>query len=370
MSEEANIHVALSGRLGDFDLDVTFDALGHGLTALFGPSGCGKTTILRCIAGLDRLAGACRIGEDTWQDEMRFTPTHKRAVGYVFQEASLFPHLSVRDNLLFSTGGRAQSTASGGVGFEEVVELLDLDRLMQRGPQRLSGGERQRVAVGRALLSQPRILLMDEPLSALDRQSRDEILPFLERLHRLLAIPVFYVTHDMSEVERLADHLILLDAGRVVASGPLGALQSDTNLPLALRRGAAVTLDAVVSDYDAAYGLTRFDVRGGSFLIPGSSDIPAGSRQRLRIGASDVSLALEKPTSTSILNVLPATISSSRTLDDREMVMVLTLGHDSNGEQLLARITRRSWDLLELEDGRPVFAQIKSAALAPRRLPQ
>lgn len=366
MSGRPDIEVAFAGALGRFGLDARFAAPGTGITALFGPSGCGKTTVLRCIAGLQRLGGTCRVAGETWQDDGVFLPPHRRPVGYVFQEASLFPHISVRANLLYSSRGKVLPAAAGRIGFDEVVDLLGLDGLMRRATQHLSGGERQRVAVGRALLSQPRLLLMDEPLSALDRQTRDEILPFLERLHDTLEIPIFYVTHDMAEVERLADHLVLMRSGRVEAAGPLGQMQADIDLSLARQREAAVSLDAVVADYDRRYGLVRLDVKGGSFLVPSSAEHPVGARARLRIGAGEVSLAREAPQATSILNLLAARIRSARPLDEREMILVLGLGSEGDGATLLARVTRMSWDQIGLEPGMPVVAQVKSAALSLR----
>ena len=248
MSRAGSIEVAFKGRLGDFDLDAAFVAPAKGVTGLFGPSGCGKTTVLRCIAGLNRLAdGHCTIDGDLWQrGAATFRPPFARPVGYVFQEASLFPHLSVTGNLLYATRGRLPSSPEDPIGFDEVVALLGLQTLLDRSPRHLSGGERQRVAIGRALLSQPKLLLMDEPLSALDRQSKDEILPFLVQLRDTLSLPVVYVSHDMSEIDRLADHLVLMQSGRVLASGRLGELQSNPALPLARSRDAAVTLDAIV----------------------------------------------------------------------------------------------------------------------------
>ena len=246
------IKAGFRGSVGSFSLDAAFETPARGVTALFGPSGCGKTTVLRCIAGLNRLRqGYCAIDGEIWQDASSFLPTHKRPIGYVFQEASLFPHLCVRRNLLYGAGGPRRAGQSDAIRFDEVVDLLGLAALLDRAPRHLSGGERQRVAIGRALLSQPSLMLMDEPLSALDRQAKDEILPFLERLHESLSLPVIYVAHDMDEIERLADHLVLMDAGRVVAAGPLAALQSDPNLPLAKTRSAAVSLDAVVESFDA-----------------------------------------------------------------------------------------------------------------------
>jgi molybdate transport system ATP-binding protein len=365
-SNEGNgaIEVSLAGQLGGFSLDAAFTAPGRGVTALFGPSGCGKTTVLRCLAGLQRLAGICRVGGEAWQDETGFRPAHQRPVGYVFQEASLFPHLSVRGNLLYGVRGKAPAPGPGVIGFEEVVRLLGLPHLLERAPQHLSGGERQRVAMGRALLSQPRLLLMDEPLSALDRATRNEILPFLERLHETLAIPVLYVTHDIAEVERLADHVVLMEAGRVIAAGPLAQIQSDMALPLARSREAAVTLEARVTGFDAAYGLATLVVDGATFFAPARGGMADGGALRLRIGAGDVSIATQEPRATSILNVVKARILSARDIDGCERILVLGLGTGSEGAQLLARVTRRSWDGLGLAEGQSVFAQVKGVALA------
>jgi len=301
----SRLEAHFAGRIGGFDLDAAFTAPDAGVTALFGPSGCGKTTVLRCIAGLERLRyGHFSLSpEEAWQDEGLFLPPHRRAVGYVFQEASLFPHLSVTGNLRYGQ----RRGKGGGVAFDEVVDLLGLAHLVDRAPSRLSGGERQRVAIGRALLSQPRLLLMDEPLSALDRVSKDEILPYLERLHDALSIPMIYVSHDIAEVERLADHLVLMRDGRVAASGPLSTLLADPALPFAAGRDAAVVLDAAVAAWDAAYGLTRLTVAGAEILVPGAAGA-LGTRRRLRIAAGDVSLCRVAPQRTSILNVLPARV--------------------------------------------------------------
>ncbi len=365
MSGPDAIQVAFRGRIGGFQLDAAFTAPGCGCTALFGPSGCGKTTVLRCIAGLQRLAaGACVVKGEIWQDGSRFRPAHGRPVGYVFQEASLFAHLSVRANLLYGTRGRVPAAPADAIGLVEVVELLGLAGLLDRAPGHLSGGERQRVAVGRALLSQPQLLLMDEPLSALDRPSRDEILPFLERLHEQLALPIIYVSHDLAEVERLADHLVLMQAGGVLAAGPLAALQSDPALPLARARDAAVSLDGVVAGYDAAYGLASLQVDGAQFLVP-AAPAPDGSRRRLRIAAGDVSLARVLPEASTILNILPVTIVSAAATEAQQIVAVLSLRPDGAGPRLLARVTRRSWEQLGLAEGAAVYAQVKSVALAP-----
>ena len=353
------IDITFTGNLGTFSLDAQFSAPARGVTAVFGPSGCGKTTVARCIAGLKHLAGGfCGIDGEVWQDDATFRPPHLRQIGYVFQEASLFPHLSVKRNLLFG----APKPVPAPIGFEEVVELLGIAHLLTRTPSYLSGGERQRVAIGRALLSQPKLLVMDEPLAALDRTAKSEILPFLERLHETLALPMIYISHDMTEIERFADHLVLMERGKVTAAGPLAALQSNPALPLAASRDAAVSCDAVVSGYDGRYSLLALRVTGARMLVPAPPQTP-GARQRLRIAASDVSLARQAPHASSILNVFPARIKSHAPLGQGEITVVLALGTGGSGTQILARITRRSWDTLGLRDGLDVFAQVKGVSL-------
>jgi molybdate transport system ATP-binding protein len=347
------IEVGFRGLLGEFELDAAFTAPASGVTGLFGPSGCGKTTVLRAIAGLQRFpVGRCVVGGEIWQDEKSFVAPHRRAVGYVFQEASLFAHLSVRANLLYgSTRGD-----KGGVAFDDVVALLGLSPLIERRPDRLSGGERQRVAIGRALMSHPKVLLMDEPISALDALTKDEILPFLDRLHRSLKLPILYVTHDRVEIERLADHLVLMEAGRVVASGPLNALQG----------GAAawpsVSLEAVVTAFDPAYGQATLAVDGGQFLAR-SREATVGERRRLRIDARDVSIACQAATRTSIVNILAVRVLDAEPADGFDVLVSLGLGEDGRGARLKARLTKYSWDALGLAIGAPAFAQVKGVAL-------
>jgi molybdate transport system ATP-binding protein len=367
MSVGGGIEARFAGKLGAFAFDFALGAPPCGVTALYGPSGCGKTTLLRCIAGLNRVRdGLCRVNGEVWQDGARlFAPTHRRSLGYVFQEASLFPHLSVKGNLLFAAPPPgAKSTPA--VGWDEVVDLCGLAPLLERAPRDLSGGERQRVALGRALLSQPRLLLMDEPLSALDEAAKADILPFLERIRDRLSLPALYVTHDMTEVERLADHLALIDRGRVVAAGPLGQMQSDPALPLADARGAAVTLEGTIAAVDDSYGLTTVAVSGGAFVAPGRLG-PVGARRRLRVLAGDVSLALAPPGPSSILNVLPARVRSIKAVAANELVVVLGLGADGAGDRILARVTRRSSERLGLSEGVCVHAQVKGVALSRDR---
>jgi molybdate transport system ATP-binding protein len=362
-NEAGRILATFRGTIGSFGLDASFTIPAAGVTAIFGPSGCGKTTVARCLAGLQNLPGSfCSVDGEIWQDPSTFRKTHQRPIGYVFQEASLFSHLSVRSNLLYGAPRDVATSKAAGIGFDEVVTLLGLARLLDRSPHKLSGGERQRVAIGRALLSQPKLLLMDEPLSALDRATKSEILPFLERLHARLALPVIYISHDMSEIERLADHLILMQNGRVIGAGPLQALQSDPSLPLALAREAAVSLDATVEAYDEAYQLLTLRVDGGLLQVPAPAIAP-GKRQRLRIAASDVSIARTAPDTSSILNVLPARIVSKSMPGHGEVIVVLALGADGRGAELLARITLRSWDQLGLADAMNVYAQVKGVSL-------
>ncbi|WP_454631760.1 molybdenum ABC transporter ATP-binding protein [Bradyrhizobium cenepequi] len=357
-NEPGRIDIAFSGKLGAFSLNSRFSAPAAGVTAIFGPSGCGKTTVARCIAGLRHLReGFCAVDGDIWQDRGMFRPPHLRQIGYVFQEASLFPHLSVRGNLLYG----ALTHEPAPISFGEVVDLLGIERLLDRSPNQLSGGERQRVAIGRALLSQPKLLLMDEPLAALDSSAKSEILPFLERLHNDLSIPMLYISHDMAEIERLADQIVLMQNGVVTAAGPLHILQSNPALPLADSRHAAVSLDGTVSGYDGRYGLLALRIKGGRLLVPAPPTEP-GARQRLRIPACDVSIA-STPLECSILNILPARIISQSPLGGGEVTIVLALGADGAGAKILARITRRSRDMLGLTEGMDVFAQIKSVSL-------
>lgn len=363
MNDRPAIRAEFRGTVGNFKLDAGFTAPAKGVTALFGPSGCGKTTVLRCIAGLLRLEGLCEIDGQVWQDrDGKFLPTYKRPLGYVFQEASLFQHLSVRRNLQFGMPRRRAGTDV--IAFDEVAELLGIEPLLDRSPANLSGGERQRVAIGRALLSQPKLLLMDEPLSALDRATKNEILPFLERLRDRLNLPVVYITHDIAEVERLADQVVLMEKGHAIGLGSLEDLQSDPTLPLSIALDAAVSIDAVVREKDEAYGLATLDVRGGALIVP-APEAAIGERRRIRVTATDVSLTREAPGRSTILNVLPARIVSLTVVDPNDVVAVLALGPDGDGARLLSRMTRKSSDELGLAEGLAVYAQIKAVALAP-----
>jgi molybdate transport system ATP-binding protein len=272
----------------------------------------------------------------------------------------------LRRNLLFGAPRDKSDGTKGGIVFDEVIELLGITKLLDRSPRNLSGGERQRVAIGRALLSQPKLLLMDEPLSALDRATKNEILPFLERLRDHLNLPVVYITHDIAEVERLADQMVLMDKGHVIGAGPLEVLQSDPSLPLAAARDAAVSFNGTVQSSDETYGLVTLKLRGGVLTVPASA-APVGEQRRIRVIASDVSLTREAPAPSSILNVLPARVVSTKPVDSSEIIVVLALGQDGAGARLLSRVTRKASEALGLADGASVYAQVKAVALAPGR---
>jgi molybdate transport system ATP-binding protein len=339
-----------------FTLDVDLALPGRGVTALFGHSGSGKTTLLRCLAGLERAPlGTLTVNGEVWQDAQCWLPTHRRPLGYVFQEASLFPHLSVLGNLRY---GMKRTDASQSPSLEQAIDLLGIGQLLDRKPDRLSGGERSRVGIARALAVSPRLLLMDEPLAALDIKRKQEILPYLERLHDELEIPVIYVSHAPDEVVRLADHLVLLDDGRAVASGPLSETLARADLPHAFADDAGVVLETTLSAH-AADNLSQLDFADGSLHV-GRRPEATGTRLRCRIHARDVSLALEKPHASSIVNILPATVSAVAATDTPGHVLVqMHIG----ATPLLARITERSRRELNIAPGQPVWAQIKGVAL-------
>ncbi len=344
-------------RRGDFTLDVDFRLPARGITALFGPSGCGKTTLLRAIAGLEPQArGHLKVGQALWQDEQVFLPTHRRSLGYVFQEPSLFAHLDVRGNIEY--GLRRLPKHARRQSLDRAVELLGLESLLPRKPHQLSGGESQRVAIARALAVNPALLLLDEPLAALDEGRKAEILPWLESLHRELAIPVLYVSHARDEVARLADHLLLLEAGRLRAAGAVDELFARLDLPLAHRPDAETIIDTRVAGHDAEYELSWLDFSGGRFILA-RNHLPKGTRVRLQVKANDVSITLTRQQGTSILNIFPAVVDALAE-DDRAKVMVRLMLGD---QPLLCRITRKSAADLALAPGKAVFAQVKSVAL-------
>jgi len=353
--------ISLACRIdrGAFKLEVDLALPGRGVTALFGHSGSGKTTVLRVLAGLERVAGArVALGDEVWQDDARkvFVPTHARGIGYVFQEASLFPHLSVRANLEF--GRKRLKPAERRFDLMTVAELFGIERLLDASPTTLSGGERQRAAIARTLLASPRLLLMDEPLAALDMRRKLEILPYLERLHDELALPVVYVSHAADEVARLADHLVVLEEGRVLASGPLGATLARLDLAANFQDDAGVMIETQLQAHDAD-GLSHLAFAGGVLLV-GQRDVAIGTRVRCRIHARDVSLALERPRGSSITNILTARVDAVGPSGTPGQVLVRLLVGDT---ALLARITERSRRELAIAPGAAVWAQVKAVAL-------
>ena len=367
----------------EFVLDVDLALPAKGVTVLYGQSGSGKTTLLRCLAGLVHApGGTLRVGGDQWQGDEVFLPTHKRPIGYVFQEPSLFEHLTVAGNLSYAQKrvDLADSSRSA-LSSEEVIALLGIENLLQRKPNQLSGGEKQRVAIARALFSQPELLLMDEPLASLDTQRKREILPYLEKLRHELEIPIIYVTHSIDELSRLADWVVVLDKGRVVADGSLADVLTALDSPLQLD-DAGVVLETTILSREAQWALMRVGFSGGELLLADNGRAE-GETLRVRVDARDVSLTLSQHTDTIILNALPATvIEISACLSQGAVLVKLGLGHQSiaaldeskvideqsevsrdSSEMLLSRITRRSADYLELAVGPQVWAQIKSVAV-------
>lgn len=358
----AQLNVRLKLSYSDFSLDVDLQLPGQGVTSLFGHSGSGKTTCVRCIAGLERAHEAyVEVNGQVWQDSVRkvFVPVHQRSLGYIFQEASLFPHLSVRANLEF--GLRRIPRSERRVELVQATHLLGISHLLERMPAHLSGGERQRVGIARALLTSPKLLLMDEPLAALDSQRKREILPYLERLHAQLNIPVLYVSHSQEEVARLADHLVLLNEGKVLASGPIADTLARLDLPLAQGDDAGVLIEGVVTHYDAQYQLLTLQLPGSNqSLKVAHGPLAVGQSLRIKVQARDISLNRDPGAHSSILNCLQATVVSEMPADNQAHMLIRL---DAGGTALLARITRYSRDQLQLVPGQVIWAQIKSVAV-------
>lgn len=353
----ATILADLTVRRSGFSLEARFEVPASGFVGVIGPSGSGKTTLLRAISGLERQTqGEFRVGGVVWQNESSFVPPHRRSLGYVFQEPSLFEHLDVRRNLEF--GYRRRSESRRRVSFDQAVALLGVARLLSRSVAGLSGGERQRVAIARAILTSPELLLMDEPLASLDATSKREVLPCLERLHRELSIPVLYVSHAAEEVARLSDYLIMMDQGRILAVGPVNDILTRADLPVARGEDAATVLVATVSEHDEEYQLTYLDFAGGRFIVT-RRELEVGSPVRVRLLARDVSITLEAQRETSILNILAATVDSVTELGFAQALVRLDVG----GIPMLSRVTMKSAAALGLRPGTSVYAQIKSVAI-------
>ncbi len=346
-----------------FELAADLVLPSRGVTVLFGPSGCGKTSVLRVIAGLEAGAhGRVALDGEVWQDDAGriFMPPHRRPIGMVFQEPRLFPHLSVRANIEY--GLRRLPAAQRRIRPDDVAALLGIEALMARRPASLSGGEAQRVAMARALCTSPKLLLMDEPLAALDEARKDEVLPYLERLKRELGMPIVYVTHSPRERARLADHLVLLDAGRVLQSGTIEALSAMPRGPMAAQDDAAVVLDAQVMAHHAAAQITQLAIDGGILWSTQPALVP-GRTVRMQIHARDVSIALQPPPHTSIVNQLGARIVSCDDDGPGRCLLVLQVGERT---RLLARLTRKSVLELKLAPGLAVTAMVKGVAVLDR----
>ena len=359
-------HLQIQMSRSAFKLNLDLQLPSEGITAIFGPSGSGKTTLLRAVAGLEKNEqGRIQIGAHIWQDTSQgiCLPTWKRPLGYVFQESSLLPHLSVVENLNF---GLKRALKSAGIALSDAqialqasVELLGIGSLLQRMPQELSGGERQRVAIARAIAMQPQLLLMDEPLASLDAPRRQEIFPWLAKLRDELKMPMLYVTHSAEEVTRLADHLVVLDQGKVKAQGPVGAVLTQVVNPVVMGEDAGALIAGHIGAVDAEWHLSRVDFEGGCIWMR-DAGLPVGKAVRIRVLARDVSLATAEPRNTSIQNQLQGVIQSiTPDAHPSQVMVVLKCGT----EEVLARVTRRAISELGLQTGMPVWAQVKSVAL-------
>ena len=343
-------------QLESFTLDANFSIPDRGITVVFGPSGSGKTTLLRAIAGLEKSDdGFLKIGDSVWQKGEDFLATHKRQIGYVFQDAALFDHLDVKGNLNFVVK-RAIGLKEDFI--ESIHNLLEIKTLLNRKTTQLSGGEKQRVAIARALLTNPKILLLDEPLSALDLKRKNEILPYLDSIHNDLEIPILYVTHSQDEMSRLADHLLLIEDGNIVGSGPVNDMLTRFDMPLSHGGDAVSIIEAEVLKRDSEFNLMHLDFLGGQFIVPDNS-FPVQTKVRIRVVARDVSLTKSKQVDTSILNIFPAMVQEIVNEGEAQVMVRLQIKETI----LLACITRKSSYKLRLEKGSEVFVQVKSVAI-------
>ena len=343
-------------QLESFMLDANFSIPDRGITVVFGPSGSGKTTLLRAIAGLEKSdKGFLKIGDSVWQKGEDFLATHKRQIGYVFQDAALFDHLDVKGNLNFVIK-RAIGLKEDFI--ESIHNLLEIKTLLNRKTTQLSGGERQRVAIARALLTNPKILLLDEPLSALDLKRKNEILPYLDSIHNDLEIPILYVTHSQDEMSRLADHLLLIEDGNIVGSGPVNDMLTRFDMPLSHGGDAVSIIEAEVLKRDSEFNLMHLDFLGGQFIVP-DNGFPVQTKVRIRVVARDVSLTKSKQVDTSILNIFPAMVQEIVNEGEAQVMVRLQIKETI----LLACITRKSSYKLRLEKGSEVFVQVKSVAI-------
>ena len=356
MSSVGEIALRYQLQRGDFSLQVALQLPLSGITGIFGASGAGKTTLLRCIAGLEEAPGSeLLVAGERWQDAISSRPAHAREIGYVFQEPRLFSHLDVRANIEY---GMRRSPRREAAEFAAVIALLGIDKLLDRKPAELSGGEAQRVAIARALMRAPRFVLMDEPLASLDAARKSEILPYLERLHAESSIPIFYVSHNIDEICCLCDQLVVLDNGRVAASGELQSVLVRMDLPQVMGDAAGSILDGRIANFDANYSLSLLTFAGGELWLPGQLG-NIGDRYRLRIRANDVSLSRKRPRDTTVLNLLDVVIEAVQDAPPATQLVRLLAGQ----QRLVARITRRSREELNLQPGDRVVAQVKAVAV-------
>lgn len=360
MTTVGALRIQVSLQRQRFSLDVDLTLPGQGITVLFGPSGSGKTSVLRCVAGLEHPTGRVIVGSEVWQDSTThwFQPTWRRDLGYVFQEASLFEHLTVHKNLVYGVSRVARD--QGPQALSAAIDLLGIGHLLDRRPCTLSGGERQRVAIARALATQPKILLLDEPLSSLDLARRQEVLPWLDQLHQALQIPVLYVTHAMEELTRLADHVVLMHEGKSTLHGPVSDLLSDVQFARRVGLDAGSVLSGQVEAHEAEVHLTRIRVRDVSLWVR-QMDLAPGSPVRLHIRANDVSLALGEPQDSSIQNRVQGIVESI--VEDTHPAHCL-VSVRCNGGLILSRVTLKAVKAFDLTAGRSVWCQIKSVALS------
>jgi len=367
------LKIVLTTPLKDFELRVDLTLPSTGITGIYGPSGSGKTTLLRCIAGLHRANGSCGINGDSWQSKHHFMPSHQRELAYVHQTPALFPHLSVKGNLLY--GYKRTPKSLRKVELEQVIEWLNLAPLLNQKIPLLSGGEKQRVAIARALASSPKLLLLDEPLSALDADSKRTILPYLEQLGSHFNIPTLYVSHSINELARVANQLVLIKKGKVVQQGPITEVLAQSELAVNEEDEAGVVIEACVGEKDAKWHLLRADFNGGQIWLKDQGE-RFGQKIRLRLLARDISFCSQPNRSTdnepnsahSILNILPATIveivpSQHPAVYTVKAMLGSNAGSGINKTPILAKITAKSAHHMQLKTNTQVWAQIKSAAV-------
>jgi len=361
MNVDSTIQLAYAMHRDDFSLDIKLDLPLRGIIGVFGQSGAGKTTLLRCIAGLEKPeSGILNVGGEVWQNgaEKVWRAVHERNIGYVFQEPRLFDHLDVRGNIDY---GMRRRKSNNGTDTDHVIRLLGLEQLLTRKPDALSGGEAQRVAIARALLRSPRFVLMDEPLASLDQARKDEIFPFLERLHAESDVPIIYVSHNLDEICRLCDHLVVIDDGCVVADGDLQTVLVRTGLPALTGTGAGSVIQGTVESFDEQDELSLVRFSGGTLWVPGRHG-SIGAMVRVRIRANDVSLCRVRPEQSTILNILPAMVDDIQGDLGPSVLVRLAMGTD----RIIARVTRRSARELALQKGDELFVQIKSVVVRPQ----